>query len=186
LTVDSVTGMTTGMSITVMGAGVSGVPLYSTISSISGNTITLSSRSYTTVSGATVYTNYGYGGLRFGNSTDASPGDVDCFWENNTIVDTRTVKKQMYGIRLDGPINGVTLRDNRINGYIEYDIQTTYMSAGSTLYVYGATATSIPTTGTWTAGTVIYNSAPTSGGYIGWVCVTAGTPGTWKTFGLIS
>jgi len=43
-----------------------------------------------------------------------------------------------------------------------------------------------PTTGTWAVGDIVYNDTPTAGGYIGWVCVTAGTPGTWKTFGPIS
>lgn len=43
-----------------------------------------------------------------------------------------------------------------------------------------------PTTGTWAVGDIVYNDTPTSGGYIGWVCTAAGTPGTWKTFGLIS
>lgn len=31
----------------------------------------------------------------------------------------------------------------------------------------------------------VVNSAPTAGGYEGWVCVTAGKPGTWKGYGLI-
>jgi hypothetical protein len=43
-----------------------------------------------------------------------------------------------------------------------------------------------PTTGTWAVGDIVYNDTPTAGGTIGWVCVTAGTPGTWKTFGAIS
>jgi hypothetical protein len=43
-----------------------------------------------------------------------------------------------------------------------------------------------PTTGTWRVGDIVYNNAPASAGYIGWVCTVAGTPGTWKTFGLIS
>jgi hypothetical protein len=43
-----------------------------------------------------------------------------------------------------------------------------------------------PTTGTWVVGDIVYNSAPAAGGFIGWVCTTAGTPGTWKTFGAIS
>ena len=43
-----------------------------------------------------------------------------------------------------------------------------------------------PTTGTWKLGDIVYNSAPAAGGYIGWVCTTAGTSGTWKTFGAIS
>lgn len=44
----------------------------------------------------------------------------------------------------------------------------------------------IPTDGTWQQGDIIYNEAPTAGGFIGWVCVTAGMPGSWKSFGVIS
>ena len=47
-------------------------------------------------------------------------------------------------------------------------------------------AASIPTTGTWARGDIVYNSAPTAGGTIGWVCVSAGSPGTWKAWGSIA
>jgi hypothetical protein len=47
-------------------------------------------------------------------------------------------------------------------------------------------AASVPTTGTWILGDVVWNSSPTPGGTIGWVCTIAGTPGTWKTFGVIT
>lgn len=47
-------------------------------------------------------------------------------------------------------------------------------------------AAAAPTTGTYAVGSIVYNTAPTSGGYIGFVCTVAGTPGTWQTFGLIS
>lgn len=43
-----------------------------------------------------------------------------------------------------------------------------------------------PTTGTWVVGDIVYHSAPAASGFIGWVCTTAGTPGTWKTFGAIA
>jgi hypothetical protein len=43
-----------------------------------------------------------------------------------------------------------------------------------------------PTTGTWAAGDIVYDTTPSAGGHIGWICVTAGTPGTWKTFGAIT
>ena len=43
-----------------------------------------------------------------------------------------------------------------------------------------------PTTGSWAQGDIAYNTAPTAGGFIGWVCIATGTPGTWKTFGVIS
>jgi len=48
---------------------------------------------------------------------------------------------------------------------------------------YGSAA---PTTGTWVQGDIVWNSAAAASGFVGWVCVTAGTPGTWKTFGVIS
>jgi len=43
-----------------------------------------------------------------------------------------------------------------------------------------------PTTGTYIRGDIVFNINPTTGGFIGWSCVTGGTPGTWKTFGVIS
>lgn len=39
--------------------------------------------------------------------------------------------------------------------------------------------TAIPATGKWARGAIIWNSTPTVGATPGWVCVTAGTPGTW-------
>lgn len=48
---------------------------------------------------------------------------------------------------------------------------------------FGAAA---PTTGTWALGDMVWNAAPAAAGTMGWVCTTAGTPGTWKTFGAIA
>lgn len=45
---------------------------------------------------------------------------------------------------------------------------------------------SAPTTGTWAVGDIVWDTSPTAGGTIGWVCTTAGTPGTWKAFGTIA
>jgi len=47
---------------------------------------------------------------------------------------------------------------------------------------YGSAA---PTGGTHAAGEIVFNNAPSAGGKVGWVCTTAGTPGTWKAFGVI-
>ncbi len=46
-------------------------------------------------------------------------------------------------------------------------------------------ASESPATGTWQTGDIVHNIAPSPGGYVGWVCVVAGTPGTWKGFGPI-
>jgi hypothetical protein len=51
----------------------------------------------------------------------------------------------------------------------------------STLY-----ASTIPASGTWAVGDIVYVVTPASGANIGWVCTAAGTPGTWKLFGTIS
>ena len=45
--------------------------------------------------------------------------------------------------------------------------------------------TAAPTTGYHARGEIAWNTNPTAGGTVGWVCTTAGTPGTWKTFGTI-
>jgi len=52
---------------------------------------------------------------------------------------------------------------------------------GAEVYYYNPT----PQYGAWKVGDIVYNASPTAGGYLGWVCITAGTPGTWKGFGLI-
>jgi hypothetical protein len=46
--------------------------------------------------------------------------------------------------------------------------------------------TSYPTAGVYFVGDICWNTVPASGGIIGWVCTTAGTPGVWKAFGQIS
>jgi len=43
----------------------------------------------------------------------------------------------------------------------------------------------IPITGTYQKGDIIYNTSPSAGGKVGWICITTGTPGTWKPFGAI-
>lgn len=44
----------------------------------------------------------------------------------------------------------------------------------------GIYANALPTVGTWKQGQVLWRAYPAAGGSPGWVCVAAGTPGTWK------
>lgn len=37
----------------------------------------------------------------------------------------------------------------------------------------------------WEVGDMVYNNVPASGKPTGWVCVTAGNPGTWQAFGVL-
>lgn len=56
-------------------------------------------------------------------------------------------------------------------------------SALRTISIAGSAA---PVSGAYLKGDIVYNAAPDAGGFIGWVCTTAGSPGTWKTFGVIT
>jgi len=47
-------------------------------------------------------------------------------------------------------------------------------------------ASAMPTTGTWNIGDIVWNTNPTFGGPVGWVCRVGGTPGTWEVFATTS
>ncbi|WP_255477204.1 BppU family phage baseplate upper protein [Bacillus sp. BB56-3] len=63
------------------------------------------------------------------------------------------------------------------------DIWTQEFKIGGRRHGFGTTA---PTSGDWRVGDIVYNTIPASGGFVGWVCIATGTPGTWRTFGAIS
>ena len=79
------------------------------------------------------------------------------------------------------------------NGYAR-DLSTTQGAIGVSQYYFGesnqmklrALGSAAPVSGNYLQGDIVWNLAPTSGGYIGGVCTVAGSPGTWATFGLIS
>jgi len=45
---------------------------------------------------------------------------------------------------------------------------------------------SVPTSGVYKKGDIVWNTDLKPTGYVGWVCVREGSPGTWKSFGQIS
>ena len=69
--------------------------------------------------------------------------------------------------------------------YRQIAYQVNALSEGKAAAKYQAT-TAAPTTGTWAQGDFVANSAPVELGValskyvlVGWICVAAGTPGTW-------
>lgn len=72
------------------------------------------------------------------------------------------------------------------------DIEWNTSTKGNTL-VYGSMevaampseewGTAAPTSGRYLQGSKVWNKSVTAGGTLGWVCVSSGTPGTWKGFG---
>jgi hypothetical protein len=90
--------------------------------------------------------------------------------------------------------NGIVIANNQCISPIATHIQGGEFLVGNTGQVQYARALqrsnvglvshtwdqAIPTTGTWKRGDVCWNVTASAGGTPGWVCVVAGTPGTWR------
>lgn len=101
-------------------------------------------------------------------------------------------------LRLNGGEVGITLQVGTgsaslvaiVKGNDFYSVGDTKIStvSGVTLLAEGNSfqlAAAAPAAGVWWVGARVYYLAPAAGGFIGTVCTTAGTPGTWKDFGAI-
>jgi hypothetical protein len=85
--------------------------------------------------------------------------------------------------------------ETKINMYGRVGIGVTSVESDVSLSTSGAVkfqnkkfevGSGIPVAGAYSVGDIIWNSAPSAGATIGWVCVAAGNPGQWKSFGTIS
>lgn len=107
--------------------------------------------------------------------------------ELNTVVSLSEITSTTVGLNISGLVlSGVA-------GNME--IYSLRLSYGNQLYQHAYKSfpdrivtenSAAPTAGTWVVGDRVYDTAPASAGNIGFVCTTAGTPGTWKTFGVIA
>lgn len=84
------------------------------------------------------------------------------------------------------PIGSPTFVQNLYGLFRDFAKQVNQLTEGQVQAATNA-ATTAPTTGTYEQGDVIRNRTPSEAGspgskYVvtGWVCVTAGTPGTWR------
>lgn len=97
----------------------------------------------------------------------------------------------------DSAISNITIRGNKTNARamantaniliqdVRFDVSASNAYARESTSRWGF-GTGIPAAGAWNRGDIIFNLAPNAGGNAGWICVVAGTPGTWKTFGTIA
>lgn len=142
------------------------------------------------------------GALLTGESVPVSPGDG---WEyNRYIVSSNTPYLYPYFGGTYSESNDTIITDFRVHTEVKTVQLLVAMKQliGFQIYGIGATAPDLcrvwtyfnndgaraaaaPTVGDYRRGTVLYNDNSTAGGYAGWVCVAAGSPGTWKGFGTI-
>jgi hypothetical protein len=94
-------------------------------------------------------------------------GIVSVGQEYNTQTETRVWGKM--GVNVKNPEADLEVRDS--------------IRFGNKLFmVYN----SPPEKGNYKRGDIVWNEVPSPGSSVGWVCVVAGAPGIWKTFGAIS
>lgn len=146
---------------------------------------------YLSVNNNNIYDNT-TGGLAFGRQADLPCNNVSIIGNNiyQSVAGTQVTGLQMLycdKVRVIGC--------NSYGQTVDYDIyRSTVTNLVSQLNpTQGATVTksitynsTIPANGYYNVGDIIYFTSPSAGGYIGAVCVTAGSPGTWKNFGSIS
>jgi hypothetical protein len=138
--------------------------VYSGASCLYGVQVTGTEAKYNTITGNTIK---GFGN----NDIFSERGEI--IISNNQCLSTLT--HNIYSS------NGGIITDNV--GVVYYTVYTTKSTLGKMLRTYAEAA---PTSGSWNRGDIVYDTTPDASGYIGWICVTAGTPGTWKTFGAIT
>lgn len=142
------------------------------------------------VANCEVYDNH-LTGITIGNNASTTT--------NNVLISSCNVYKTSEGTQVTG-IQALYGDDIKIincksyNNTLNWDIQrgtTTHLvsqfnNTDGSLNGHNLTyATSIPVNGTYAVGDIVLFTTPSAGGYVGAVCVTAGTPGTWKEFGAI-
>lgn len=90
-----------------------------------------------------------------------------------------------------GALNGVVEEGSADRTFADFNkmyslITTEYTKVGANSVMKSRLQQSAaPGSGTWLAGSQVEFTAPAAGGKLGSVCVTSGTPGTWKSFGSI-
>ena len=161
------------------------------------------------------YIYYGSDSMRLGFGTDAPNASVSIAnLDSEFIVDVEDVKTRIgnwttsdleivtdntarISVMANGHIHlGRKGRaDARVSVFGQLGIGVNNVSEGTSLAVAGPmklqdkqfeVGSSMPTSGTYKQGDVVWNENPKPTGYMGWVCVREGTPGEWKPFGQIA
>lgn len=94
------------------------------------------------------------------------------------------------GVKFQGGSRLITAEDNH---RAEINVLSSNVFADTSVWMRGSYymidgqrfGPAIPTTGTWRVGEVLFRSNATQGGPAAWVCVVAGTPGTWCPVGIV-
>lgn len=141
----------------------------------------------------TTYGLNGNNGLRFKNEVDDDDDWRISTFTNGTKNEIRYRYKKgnnatQYPFLLSADNNEITNISNAdllINKNLKISSSLNVPTSSSRTERIIAYSDSLPNSGYWIKGDIIFNNNPISGGYIGWVNLTNGTSPTWKGFGSI-
>lgn len=105
---------------------------------------------------------------------------------NTIICDPVKTPNYNVGIGINGANDrNVTVVNNAISGVWFETYCTGTPTANSHIHIEGH-RNATPTVSGHSVGSIMWNTAPTAGAPPGWVCTTAGKPGTWKAMANLS
>lgn len=142
--------------------------------------------------------------IRIDNTSQIGNEAYSGFYVASGVVGTKFGGGNVYHQdRISTPTNKAKAAVENLGTGTVYDSIVEVDGVVATAYIYGAEesrgkdpapyihnrreafGTAPPTTGKWRLMDIMWNTAPTFSGKIGWVCVGTGTPGTWRGFGAI-
>ena len=124
----------------------------------------------TTIDNHVLITSTDHAGVIISNNTGTVPSAVAFSISNSTVAEAYSMQ-QIYG--------------NHINGLQAPVATATGLYFGG--YFRGVVRNNaVPTTGFWNAGDKVDRPTITTGGQEGWVCINAGSPGTWVGYGVVA
>lgn len=156
---------------------------------INSDTFNINFRSWAEVC---VYPTSGYGipsGPSLGNAiaTATNKLKLNTFNSRLAIDDSITLTLNKNEViteitSIDPTTKTITVKANNLTVDSEYSLKYTKPIFRA---IDGEKMDAPPTTGYWTTTEKVWNKTPKLNTPIGWVCVSSGTPGVWKPFGLI-
>jgi hypothetical protein len=127
---------------------------------------------------------------------DTDPGVVRLGSWTSDSVSLITDNTSRLTIHANGNIDlGISTKSINVAVHGKLGVGVNNMDADVSLATSGAVkfdnkkfinSSEMPTSGTFNNGDIAWNTNAVATGYIGWVCVRAGTPGEWKPFGQIA
>lgn len=118
-------------------------------------------------------------GIISSNLISIASSDYNVVSGSSSMIEIGDKNNQRKPVKVFGPLSvNVNNPDPTLSFSVGGDV-----SIGDKRFTKGI---NVPTSGNYNMGDICWNSRPQAGSYIGWVCITAGTPGQWLPFGSIN